>query len=44
MLLLYEYVWLISARLDAYYFISTVILNGHAGNMETDVEAVLIVI
>ena len=42
--LLYDYKWLISARLDAYYFISTVILNWHAGNMGTDVEAVLIVI
>jgi len=44
MFLLYDYVCLISARLDANYFISTVILNGHAGNMGTDVEAIVIVI
>jgi hypothetical protein len=42
--LFYVYVWLISAILDAYCFISTVMLNGHASNMETDVEALLTVI
>ena len=41
MFLFCDYIWLIPANLDACYFISTVILNEHAGNTETGVEAVL---